>query len=94
MADALPRHPSQLYEALYSLAIAIILYLLWQRKVQSGITSFAFLALYGISRITVEILWREPLDGFVLGLPAGAAWSLPILLAGSAGLLFLAKKQS
>jgi len=85
--DALPRHPSQLYE--FALEGVVLLTLLWwysARERPRGAVSGLFLAGYGTLRFLVEFT-REP-DGF-LGLLAGGLsmgqWlSLPMVLAGVA----------
>ncbi len=92
-ADELPRFPSQLFEAVKNLLIAGILFLAFQKKPQTGILSFLFLAFYGGGRILVELFWREPLDGFILGMPRGAFFSLPVFAVGIAGLVFLNFKK-
>lgn len=91
--DLLPRHPSQLYAAGKDFLIALILYLTWQRNPPRGLLSFLFLTFYGAFRILVEIYWRAPLDGFILGLPRGAFFSVPLLLLGIGGSLWLWKSS-
>lgn len=92
-ADELPRLPSQLFEAAKNLLIAGILFLTFQKKPRTGILSFLFLTFYGGGRILVEFFWREPLDGFILGMPRGALFSLPVFAAGIVGLVFLNFKR-
>lgn len=84
----LPRHPSQLYEALLEgILLFIILHIMRNLpKVYNciGVLSGSFLALYAVMRIFVEI-YREP-DihlGYWLGyFTAGQIYSLPFLLIG------------
>ena len=87
-ADELPRFPSQLFEAVKNLLITGILFLTFQKKPRTGVLSFLFLTFYGGGRILVEFFWREPLDGFILGMPRGVFFSLPILAVGVVGLVF------
>jgi phosphatidylglycerol:prolipoprotein diacylglycerol transferase len=87
--DATPRFPSQLFEAAKNLGIVGILFLLLRRNSKTGILTFAFLFFYGVGRTLVEIFWREPLDGFIAGMPRGAFFSLPLILVGLAGILWL-----
>ena len=93
-ADELPRYPSQLFEAAKNLIIAGVLFLTFRQKPKQGILSFLFLTLYGFGRILVEIFWREPLDGFILGMPKGAFYSLPILIVGIVGLIWVNYKTN
>lgn len=92
--DATPRFPSQLFEAMKNLIITAILLLTFRQKPRRGILSSMFLIFYGIGRIVVEILWREPLDGFIFGIPKGAIYSLPILIVGLVGLIFIISKPA
>jgi phosphatidylglycerol---prolipoprotein diacylglyceryl transferase len=87
-AGALPRHPSQLYEA--ALEGAVLFAVLWwltHRRLalrKPGIVGGAFLAGYGLARSFCE-LFREPDPGhvFTLGLfTAGILYSLPMILIG------------
>ncbi|MCF7836429.1 prolipoprotein diacylglyceryl transferase [Candidatus Gracilibacteria bacterium] len=91
-ADEQPRFPSQLFEAAKNLLIAEILFSTFRQKPRRGILSFLFLTFYGGGRILVEFFLREPLDGFIFGMPRGAFFSIPVLLIGVAGLLWVNKK--
>ncbi len=85
---ALPRHPSQLYEAaLEGAALFVILFMLvrveWVRA-RRGVVAGAFLIGYGVFRAFIE-LFREPdahigLIGGVVSM--GQVLSLPMILAG------------
>lgn len=84
----MPRHPSQLYEALLEgLVLLIILFLLsrspWVRQ-RAGILGGVFLGGYGLSRFIVEF-FREPdaqigLIGGVISM--GQILCIPMMLAG------------
>ncbi|WP_439272018.1 prolipoprotein diacylglyceryl transferase [Pseudochrobactrum sp. HB0163] len=86
---ALPRHPSQLYEAaLEGLVLFIVLALLvWKGKKlkKPGFIAGVFVAGYGLSRIAVEF-FREPDAqlGYLFGgwLTMGMVLSLPMVLLG------------
>lgn len=87
-ADALPRHPSQLYQAaLEGIVLLIVLALLERRgwRQYPGAIAGAFLVGYGIARIIGE-LFREP-DAFLGFLPGGLTMgqvlSLPMIAAGA-----------
>ena len=84
----LPRHPSQLYEALTEgILMFIILSLLWRKKFvrnHTGIISAVFLVIYGLSRISMEF-FREPdrQIGYIAGsVTMGQILSLPFLILG------------
>jgi phosphatidylglycerol:prolipoprotein diacylglycerol transferase len=85
----LPRHPSQLYEAI--LEGGVIFFLLWVRKnkkIFPGELAADFLILYGLFRILIEF-FREPdvQVGYLWGLlTMGQLLSSLMILAG--GLLF------
>ena len=87
-AGPLPRHPSQLYEALLE-GVVLFAVLWWlthrqQALRRPGVIAGAFLAGYGLARSFCE-LFREPDPGhlFTAGpLTAGILYSLPMILAG------------
>jgi phosphatidylglycerol:prolipoprotein diacylglycerol transferase len=86
--DAVPRHPSQLYQALMEgLLLFLIMWLLSRRpgiRARFGTLTGAFLIGYGCARIIGEF-FREP-DAFLGYLWSGATMgqllSLPMILAG------------
>jgi phosphatidylglycerol:prolipoprotein diacylglycerol transferase len=87
-AGPLPRHPSQLYEALLEGAVLFaVLWWLTHRKLalrRPGVVAGTFLAGYGLARSICE-LFREPDPGhiFTFGpFTAGILYSLPMILAG------------
>jgi phosphatidylglycerol:prolipoprotein diacylglycerol transferase len=94
-AGLLPRHPSQLYEAvLEGVLLFLILYGLHRRQVQLGIATFTFLFCYGSFRFLVEFV-RQPDEqlGFLWGgATMGQLLSLPMVLVGAVGLVYLLKK--
>ncbi len=90
----LPRHPSQLYEALLEgVLLFVVLRLLTHRALRlktPGFVAGAFVAGYGLVRIFVEF-FREP-DvqlGYLLGgwLTMGMVLSLPMVLIGAWAIL-------
>ncbi len=83
--DAVPRHPSQLYEfGLEGFALFALLWLYARRRRPVGAVSGLFLLGYGSFRFLAEYS-REP-DNFLgvlaLGLTMGQWLSLPMILAG------------
>ena len=93
--DMLPRHPSQIYEAilegviLFSILITIIL----KKNIKIGTCSSLFMILYGVFRILAE-QFREP-DvhiGYIFGLfSMGSILSFIMILAGL--LIFIKKNE-
>jgi len=89
--DALPRHPSQLYEfGLEGLALFALVWFYARRRRPVGAVSGLFLIGYGGVRFLVEYA-REP-DNFlgvlVLGLSMGQWLSLPMIIAGAVLMLW------
>ena len=84
----LPRHPSQLYEAiLEGLVIFIVLYLVSRRKptVPRGTSLGLFLVLYGVFRFLIEFVRVPDAQlGYLFGgvITMGQLLSLPVLIAG------------
>ena len=99
-ADALPRHPSQLYEATMEGVVLFIIMLFITKKNKlktKGLNSSLFLIFYGIFRIFCEF-FREP-DyqlGFILfnNVTMGQILSLPLIIAGLYILFLLNSKKS
>jgi phosphatidylglycerol---prolipoprotein diacylglyceryl transferase len=91
--DGLPRHPSQIYEALLEgLLVLVVLFALAQAGAlrRPGVTAGAFGVLYGTARIFSEF-FREPdprLEDLGRGLTMGMVLSAPIVVMGL-GLLAL-----
>ena len=86
---AIPRHPSQLYEALLEgLVLFLVMFALSRRetlRMRSGWLSGAFLIGYGIARITGEF-FREPdvfLGYLIGGVTMGQLLCIPMLIAGA-----------
>lgn len=91
-ADDLPRYPSQIFESAQNFLITLVLILTFQRKMKTGTLSFLFLFLYGLGRIINEQFWREPLDGYILGITKGQFWSVPLVVVGIVGLVWIYRK--
>jgi len=84
--DLVPRHPAQLYEALFYFTIALILFLLWRSGRVHKYKGFLFglgLSLIFIQRFLVEFL-KENQSGFEenLLLNMGQTLSLPLIAVG------------
>lgn len=91
-AGRLPRHPSQLYEALLEgLVLFLVLYLLHRRKVAEGVPFFCFFIGYGLFRFMVEFVRQPDVHlGFLWGgATMGQLLSLPMIFFGLAGLVYI-----
>ena len=90
---SMPRHPSQLYEALCEGILLFLLLLVAERlgaRQRPGIVTGLFLAGYAVARMSGELL-REPdaqLGYLVFGTTMGQLLSVPLLLAGVAIILW------
>lgn len=98
-AGMMPRHPSQLYEALLEgLVIFLVLYALSRTMPPRPRGTFlgAFLVLYGIFRFLIEFV-REPDAqlGYLWGgwLTMGQVLSTPVIIAGVVLLVYAARKH-
>jgi phosphatidylglycerol:prolipoprotein diacylglycerol transferase len=95
-AGPLPRHPSQLYEALLEGAVLFaVLYGLHRKKVSAGLPLFAFLMLYGGFRFLVEFFRQPDMHlGFLWGgATMGQLLSVPMVLLGIGGILWRSQQQ-
>ena len=95
--DMMPRHPSQLYEALLEGLILFILIntITLKQKYKVGLSSSLFLIFYGIFRIVAE-QFREPDSqlGYLFGnLSMGAILSSIMVISGFVFLVILRKKN-
>ena len=87
-AGDVPRHPSQLYEALFE-GLILFLILRWATHGaklgnRRGVIAGIFVLFYGVFRIAIETV-REPDAGmpdFPFGLTMGMILSIPMLLGG------------
>ena len=79
------RHPSQLYESLYSFVIFAVLWLLERKNLPRGAMTWLAVAMYGLFRTLAE-LFRQPDAqlGFLWGgLTMGQLLSIPMFLVGA-----------
>ncbi len=85
-----PRHPSQIYEAIFEgLFLFILLWSVRSRNLKSGDLSCFFLIGYGIMRFFIEFtLQTEPVWGGALGwLSGGQVLSVVVMVVGIIGYL-------
>ena len=94
--DALPRHPSQLYQALLEgLLLFIVLWLYARRPRPLAAVSGAFLIGYGVLRWLAEY-FRSPdegIFGFSYTVSMGQWLSLPMILVGAGFIVFAYRRQ-
>ena len=82
------RHPSQIYEAMYSVVIGLIQWALFTRKIAKGMMTWSFVTLYGVFRFITEF-FRQPdvhmgTDGFFFGwMTTGHMLSAIMIVVGS-----------
>jgi phosphatidylglycerol:prolipoprotein diacylglycerol transferase len=98
-AGSMPRHPSQLYEALTEglVLFGLLCWLTHRRRAlrKPGLMAGAFMAGYGLARSFCEF-FREPDPGHILTLgpfTAGIFYSLPMIAIGIL-LIYAAEKRS
>ncbi|MFZ1807986.1 MAG: prolipoprotein diacylglyceryl transferase [Cyclobacteriaceae bacterium] len=94
--DQTPRHPAQLYEALFYLSISLILFLIWQSGKVSNYKGFLFglgMFLIFLQRFLVEFL-KENQVAFEeqLQLNMGQTLSIPLILSGICIMVWSVKK--
>ena len=96
-AGSMPRHPSQLYEAgLEGGVLFIIIYLLHRFGARRGVPAFSFLFFYGLFRFLIEFVRQPDAQlGFLWGgATMGQLLSLPMILFGLGGLIYVLKKNN
>lgn len=95
--DMLPRHPSQLYEALLGATIFVVLYLIdrkYKERRPRGLMVGVFLVLYFFGRFMVEFVKEyQTLDPATSPLTMGQYLSIPFFLAGFVYLYFAWKDR-
>ena len=98
-AGQMPRHPSQLYEALLEGVLLFIILFALSRKIPPrprGTFIGVFLVLYGIFRFLIEFVRQPDAQlGYLWGgwLTMGQVLSAPLILAGAALLAFALVKK-
>jgi phosphatidylglycerol:prolipoprotein diacylglycerol transferase len=96
--DNIPRHPAQLYEALYCFVLFVVLFVAWYKyrsRMQDGFLFSWFLILLFSFRFIDEFfkINQEPFeDGMLLNM--GQLLSIPFILAGIAVLVMNARKKN
>ena len=96
----LPRHPSQLYEAVLEGALLFVVLRILTHHFGSlrrpGLTGGAFIAGYGAARIAIEFVREpDPQLGFLAGsLTMGMLLSIPMLLVGIGAIVVALRRQA
>lgn len=83
--SGVPRHPSQLYEAVLEGAVLLVLLIFIRRRTgRPGVVSGSFLVGYGVLRFAVEFVRApDPHIGFeLLGMTRGQEYSLVFVVVG------------
>lgn len=88
--DGIPRHPTQLYESLFSLVLFVYFYAKNSKNPAPGILFRQFLAAYFVFRFVIEFIRVEPVLCF--GLTVFQVLSL-LVLAGLAGGFAVHRRQ-
>ena len=84
--DGIPRHPAQLYEAIFYFLIAFILYMTWKSKIVTHSKGFLFglgITLIFLQRFLVEFVKENQVpfeDGLLLNM--GQLLSIPLIIVG------------
>lgn len=97
-SDGVPRHPSQIYEALLEGALLFVILLFMARRgslKRAGLTTGVFGIGYALARSFCE-LYRDPdphLEDLGGGLTMGMLLSLPMLLIGAALILWSLRRR-
>jgi phosphatidylglycerol---prolipoprotein diacylglyceryl transferase len=83
--DGLPRHPSQLYQAMMEGVLIFIILRFATAKMgllkKRGMAAGLFMILYGVVRNVGE-QFREPDADLIFGITRGMAYSIPMILVG------------
>ena len=94
--ESLPRHPSQLYEAIMEgLILFIISFILFRKTKKSGLVFWSWIGLYGIFRFLIEFV-REPDAqlGYVIGfMTMGQILCLIMIIMSFVALLLLSRND-
>lgn len=80
-ADGIARHPTQLYEAMFHATAAIVLYVMWRRKMFPGQLIKLYILAYLVYRFATEWIRPEPDMWFGLtGYQWAAAVCIPVFV--------------
>lgn len=96
-AGLIPRHPTQIYEALVYLSVSVLLYLLWRRdpsKNQHGFFTGLLLIIIFAARFIIEFIKTDQMPfEQSMTLNMGQWLSVPFIVAGAGLLVYAARKK-
>jgi phosphatidylglycerol:prolipoprotein diacylglycerol transferase len=97
LLPVVPRHPTQIYEALFCIILLIITYALWRKKrhvLPEGVIAATFIILLFTFRFMVEFLKNDQVDfESMMALNMGQLLSIPAVVAGIAILIYAYKSK-
>lgn len=93
MLAPLHLHPTQLYEAVATLVIFIVLLALGRHRRFDGQIVLAYAAMYAVVRFVIEF-WRDDPRGMVLGLSTSQFIAIIVFIGAIAALVYRSRKQA
>jgi phosphatidylglycerol---prolipoprotein diacylglyceryl transferase len=88
------RHPSQVYEAIYSFMIFFVLWKSRDKKLKKGMVFAAFLLMYSVSRFLTEFFREADAQlGYFFGLTMGQILCIIMFISGIALMNFIGKEK-
>lgn len=97
LLPVVPRHPTQIYEALFCIFLLIVTYYLWNKKrnkIPEGFIAGIFIILLFSFRFLVEFLKNDQVDyERMMALNMGQILSIPAVITGIIILVFAYKKN-
>lgn len=91
--DGIWHYSTMIYECIYCFICFFVLYLIFNKKSQKGITTCFYLILYGIGRAIIETFRGDSLYLFNSGLKVSQVLSLILILIGIIGLILIYTKN-
>jgi len=85
--------PAAAYEALAALAVGAVLYLLYKRKVRTGVMAITYIGLYAITQLIV-FQFRQSEPAVLLGLRQAQWTAIGMLVIGVPGLYLLWRRTA
>ena len=85
--------PAAAYEALAALAVGVVLYMLYKRKVRTGLMAITYIGLYAITQLIV-FQFRKSEPAVLLGLRQAQWTAIGMLVIGVPGLYLLWRRTA
>ncbi len=92
--DSVPRHPTQLYEAVQQFIMFSTLWWLKDKSLPKGTLFWLFIVMYGTMRFALEFLKDPSAVSHIGPLTWGQFWCIPMFLIGGYMLFRLLSKES